>query len=137
MKQLVLMIMVIAVCIGHSDAQPPDPMDGRQGTAAGPVIDRQSEPSETSSAAGAQRAYVDPQTGELVPLSRVVSPPDNQPLSPAAVSSSVETLEEEPSPVPGGGMMIDLKGGYRSPIKATIDSNGRATVECRSAAPGE
>jgi hypothetical protein len=67
----------------------------------------------------------------------VESTPDNQPLSPAALSTSVETLQEEPSPVPGGGMMIDLKGRHHSPIKATIDSDGRTTVDHRSDAPGE
>jgi hypothetical protein len=49
----------------------------------------------------------------------------------------VETLQEEASPVPDGGMMIDLKGRYQSPITATIDRNGRTIVVHRSDVSGD
>ena len=139
MKHLAMMGVVLAVCIGCTDARPPASMNGRQATHAETAMDRQPESSDSTarSAASAQKAYVDPQTGEFVPPPRVESPSDNQPLSPAALSTSEETLQEEPSPVPGGGMMIDLKGRHQSPIKSTIDSDGRATVEHRSDALGE
>jgi hypothetical protein len=40
-------------------------------------------------------------------------------------------LEERPSPVPGGGTMVDLKGRFQSPLTATIDSNGDIKIEHR------
>lgn len=139
MKHLAMLGVLLAVCIGCTDARPPASMNERQATYVDPVMDRQPESSDSTarSAASTQKAYVDPQTGKFVPPPRVQAPPDNQPLSPAALSMSVETLQEEPSPVPGGGMMIDLKGRYRSPITATIDGDGRTTVEHRSDAPGD
>ena len=59
------------------------------------------------------RIYRDPGTGELG------DPPAEAPaqvsLPPAdALSTSSEGLVETPSPVPGGGVMIDLRGRFRS-----------------------
>ncbi|MBW1745237.1 MAG: hypothetical protein JRI62_02050 [Deltaproteobacteria bacterium] len=56
----------------------------------------------------AQKIYIDPETGEFT------VPPDQAPS--LVEESSVfpdEELEETPSPVPNGGMIIDLKGHFR------------------------
>lgn len=78
---------------------------------------------------GTQKVNIDPETGQFV------SPPEhdvaaaNQTSEPSALSSSVEKMEEHPSPVPGGGMMIDLRGRFQSPMSATIEGNGNTEIE--------
>ena len=42
-----------------------------------------------------------------------------------ATSTSSEGLVEEISPVPGGGVMIDLKGRFQSPLIITQDPAGK------------
>ena len=78
-------------------------------------------------AAAAQKAAVDPDSGELVagPAEPAFSGP--QAMRQADTEASTETLDEQPSPVPGGGVMIDLKGHFRSPVSVTVDSDGDAT----------
>lgn len=76
------------------------------------------------------RAYKDPKTGKLGP------PPPSERSSKAslemdrAVSTESEDLVEVPSPVPGGGVMVDLKGRFQSHTKATKDAEGEVTIDC-------
>jgi hypothetical protein len=78
---------------------------------------------------GTQKANVDPETGEWVSPSEHDGPVDAEPVEASALNRSAEKMEEKPSPAPGGGMMIDLKGRFRSPIAATIESNGKTKIE--------
>ena len=91
-----------------------------------------------------QRIYIDPQTFE-----RTTPPPAApEPLfesSPsattreAAQSATLETfvsamtsdegLEMEPSPIPGGGMKVNLQGRFRHPLVATIEPNGNIRIQ--------
>ena len=73
--------------------------------------------------------YIDPKTGRLlkepapgtVPLA--VSPAlDN------ARSTSHQGLVEVPSPVPGGGVKLDLQGRFQSPLIGTIDADGKVRM---------
>lgn len=67
---------------------------------------------------------VDPQTGQRIP-----APPGGVaiPASPA-FSTSHQGLVEEPAP--GGGMMIDLQGRFRSAASATVGADGTAHRDC-------
>jgi hypothetical protein len=74
------------------------------------------------------RIYRDPVTGELGDLpaeapAQVSLPPDD------TLSTSSEGLVETPSPVPGGGVMVDLQGRFRSPLIATQDAEGKITIQ--------
>jgi hypothetical protein len=81
----------------------------------------------TSEESGALRVYIDPETGEFTtPPARGVPATRTTPPS-AAFSTSHEGLEERPAP--GGGIMLDLKGRFRTPLTATIDSNGKTKIE--------
>lgn len=73
--------------------------------------------------------YIDPKTGRLlkepapgtVPLA--VSPAlDN------ARSTSHQGLVEVPSPVPGGGVEVDLQGRFQNPLIGTIDADGKVRM---------
>lgn len=83
-----------------------------------------------------QRVTIDPETGDFVD-----SPPPGGSRSSVApfLSTSQEGLEQVFSPVPGGGVMVDLKGRFRQVMKATIGPDGRARVYCEpsTAAAGE
>lgn len=76
---------------------------------------------------GGFRVYIDPQTRQFV------EPPTDQPVAPtpppAAVSTSAEGLVETPNPEPGGGVMMDLKGRFRSPVTATVGPDGKARIQ--------
>jgi hypothetical protein len=50
-------------------------------------------------------------------------PPDD------ALSTSSEGLVETLSPVPGGGVKVDLQGRFRSPLIATQDAEGKITIQ--------
>lgn len=74
--------------------------------------------------------HVDPQTGRI--LSEPA--PGTQPLvlSPDiqnALSTSHEGLKEVPGAEPGGGMKLDLKGRFQSPLLATTDADGKTTIQ--------
>jgi hypothetical protein len=86
------------------------------------------KPSPGNSAA-ASIVYIDPKT-------RVATtpPPDVKAELQAALaadpafSTSSDGLKEEPSPVPGGGMMINLQGRFQSAATAATDSHGRIVL---------
>jgi hypothetical protein len=76
-----------------------------------------------------QRATIDPETGEFVNPPEQETPAASESIQPSALSISAETMEEASSPVPGGGVMIDLKGRFQSPVSATVEGNGETTIE--------
>lgn len=77
---------------------------------------------------GAQKANVDPETGQLVSPTEHHAPATNETNESSALNHPVEKMEEKESPVPGGGMMIDLKGRFKSPIRATIKQSGQTEI---------
>ncbi len=77
---------------------------------------------------GGFRAYRDPETGRLG-----VPPPKTgaaQPPEPGVASSTTaEEFVETPSPVPGGGVAVGLKGRFRSSLTATVEPDGKVTIQ--------
>lgn len=73
-----------------------------------------------------QWIHVDPQTGQRVPpppaAGRAAVPVD------PAFSTSHAGLAEHPAP--GGGMMVDLQGRFRSAATATVGADGKADLDC-------
>ena len=82
------------------------------------------------------RVYVDPNTGEIT------QPPAGAPAAETfespepAFSTSSEGLVETPSPVSGGGVMLNLQGRFRSPLVATQGADGKISIEHMPVAPG-
>jgi len=69
--------------------------------------------------------HIDPATGELV-----AAPASGERFDTGLeFNSSTKGLPVEPSPVPGGGMIMKLEGRFMSATVATIDSTG-ARLEC-------
>jgi hypothetical protein len=75
------------------------------------------------------RIYIDPETG------RPGTPPEG--LEPEltaeqhlTLSTDAAELYEEPSPVPGGGTMIDLQGRFQSVMHGTLGADGVLVTDC-------
>ena len=70
-----------------------------------------------------QWIHVDPQTGKRVP-----APPAAALAGRPEFSTSHQGLVEKPAP--GGGMMIDLQGRFRSAGTASVGPDGKPVVNC-------
>lgn len=98
--------------------------------------DRKAESAPTPSAAKAQgeagmRAYVDPQSGQLV--SEPVT--DEQKRQATAVDSafSQDSSDLEVVHLPDGSTMMDLQGRFQQATVASVQSDGRLTTYCNDA----
>ena len=105
--RLLISLLVAGACFGVSSP----PAFSADGDASGLMI------------------YIDPQTGAILK----VPAPGTVPLrlSPQlenALSTSHDGLVEVPSPLPGGGIRLDLQGRFQNPLVVTIDANGNAKI---------
>jgi hypothetical protein len=80
--------------------------------------------------------HIDPQTG------RIITPPTT-PLPGQVPQSPLDTakqplpqLQQTLSPVPGGGVMIQLDERFHTPLTATIDADGKVRFEHKPAVSG-
>ncbi len=80
----------------------------------------------------AMKVHIDPETGEFLEGPPDIAP-EGIPIEKDAVITSPEELEEVESDIPGGGVMIDLKGRFRNYQKAVKDSDGNTSIECDDA----
>jgi hypothetical protein len=98
------------------------------------VPEHDGQPAGAIEGASGMKIYRDPVTGELG--DPPAEAPDQVSLPPNdALSTSSEGLVETPSPVPGGGSMVDLQGRFRSPLIATQDAEGKITIQHSPSGP--
>jgi len=90
-----------------------------------------------SSLAAAQTVTIDPETGDFIDPPAAEQPARGQaaPIA-SALSSYHGDLVAVPSSVPGGGMMVDLRGRFQQVMKATIGPDGTPAVYCEPATNG-
>ena len=83
----------------------------------------------TPSGTAGWKVYVDPQTGVIRdgPAPGTVPPPSS-PQEQNASSTSSEGLVPRPSPVPGGGVGLDLQGRFQSRLIGTIGADGKVKI---------
>lgn len=84
-----------------------------------------------AAASAGRRVYIDPATGR--PSSGPPPIPPGQARRPEvanALSTSSEGLREVPVPLPGGGVMVDLQGRFRSQVTATVQADGTVALNC-------
>jgi len=73
--------------------------------------------------------HIDPKTGEIIiPPARALPGPVAQPPV-DAIKKPLAEPRETPSPVPGGGVMIDLDERFQTPLSATIDTEGKVRFQ--------
>ena len=84
-----------------------------------------------TSLAVAQTVTIDPDTGDFIDPPAAEQPARGQvaPLA-SALSSYHGDLVVVPSPTPGGGLMVDLRGRFQQVMKATIRPDGPPAVHC-------
>ena len=123
----VLLAAVVAILTEEprgAEAQPSVPVAAA--ASADPII---------SPGSAGLKTYRDPVTGERrAPVPGVVIPA----LTPAqrnARSRSHEGLQQVQGATPGGGVMVDLKGRFRSTTLSVRQSNGTYTVRCLDQVP--
>lgn len=91
-----------------------------------------------SSLAVAQTVTIDPETGDFIDppaaeqATRGQSNGGNSALAASALSTYQGDLVAVPSPTPGGGLMIDLRGRFQQVMKATMGPDGKPEVYCES-----
>lgn len=74
--------------------------------------------------------HIDPATGNVVDAAPGTAPLVLDAGLQNALSASSEGLEEVPSPVAGGGTMVDLQGRFQNTMIATVDENGEVKAPC-------
>ncbi len=126
--RLIAGIVVGGVCIligpvvGHAEPGHQQPVNAA--TSGAPDAATSSAPGATGPGRAGQWIHVDPQTGERVapPTTRAAIAAD------PAFSTSPQGLVEQPDT--GGGVMVDLKGRFRSAATATTGADGNADLDC-------
>ncbi len=94
------------------------------------------QPTEPPEKTPAIIVHIDPQTG------RIITPPTTPlpgqvPQSPLdTVKQPLPQLQQTLSPVPGGGVMIQLDERFHTPLTATIDADGKVRFEHKPAVSG-
>jgi hypothetical protein len=85
---------------------------------------------EVPAGASGMTIYIDPQTGAILkkPAPGTV-PLQLTPELQNALSTSHDGLVEVPSSVPGGGVKVDLRGRFQSPLLGTIDAHGKTKIQ--------
>jgi hypothetical protein len=74
--------------------------------------------------------HIDPITGEFLP-----EPPAYSVATPQAAKAPEPQFFEVPSTVPGGGVVVELKGHFRTPLVATIETDGKVKLNHQSTLP--
>ena len=86
-----------------------------------------SEPS--SPVAGGLTVHIDPQTGRFTTKPGGGIPMQLSPAEANALSTSHLGLVETLSPRPRGGALVDLQGRFQSSLVATVDAQGKVTIQ--------
>jgi hypothetical protein len=83
----------------------------------------------TPAGATGMKIHIDPQTGQLTTEPAGPVPLQLSPAEENAFSTSHQGLAESLSPVPGGGVIVNLQGRFQSPVFATVDASGKVTIQ--------
>ena len=132
MIRLIILLAAVALLTSCSEGRPPMKADSVKSSHSA-MTEVQSQEKATTASPGVtslQKAYVDPDTGELIsrPVQKELDEGDA--AQPSTLGGpNEESLEIEPSPVEGGGIMVDLKGRFQNPIKANVDGKGDARID--------
>jgi hypothetical protein len=119
----VLAVTFITGCFGHvSERANSDALSSKLESETGQTAEPTEKPPGII-------VHIDPKTGEIIiPPARGLPGPVAQPSADAAKKSLAEPRETL-SPVPGGGVMIDLDERFQTPLSVTIDADGKVRFQ--------
>ena len=115
----ILLMLTVGACAGRADREVSEDTPETTVDEAG---------TETPEATSASRAYVDPQTGRLVPAPVAGEEDLPEALLPERLSRFQDDLVAEP--LPEGGFGVDLRGRFRTDTVAHLDADGRLRIDC-------
>lgn len=82
------------------------------------------------SGASGMTIHIDPQTGRILEQpAGGTAPFELTPELQKAVSTSHDGFVAVPSPIQGGGIIINLQGRFQNPLVATIDADGTLKMQ--------
>jgi len=122
LRRLVLIAALVNGCAAHTASQ-----IGPEAQMSHP---EQVDPSEKSPAI---IVHIDPQTGQIITPPATLSPGQVPQSSLGAAEKTPPQLQQKLSPVPGGGVMIELDDRFQTPLTATIDADGKVRLEHKPA----
>jgi hypothetical protein len=135
---LVSVLAVVALAIAGDQAVLTSESPQAFTQEARPAVTSEPQAGSAPHAAGL-KVFVDLQTGQVVTSPSEAAQRELQAAIEAemgdALSTSSEGLSEVASPVPGGGVMVDLQGRFQSAATATVGPEG-IVVGCRGNTPG-
>jgi hypothetical protein len=95
------------------------------------------KPAAVPEGASGMKGFIDPQTGAIRPdPAPGTTPLELTPQERNAASTSHQDLVQVPSSEPGGGVKLDLRGRFQSPLMGTIDANGKLKMQHLGDMPG-
>jgi hypothetical protein len=122
-------LVVVAQPAFPGDGSPADSKLTREESASSASQQPDQRRADSPGGAPGMTIHIDPLTGALLKEPAPRSLPLQLPPSLLnALSTSHQGLVEAPSPVPGGGVMVDLQGRFRSMLFATIGPDGRVKI---------
>ena len=116
--------LLVGVALAGAEPKPAVPATGGSGADATSVT-------SGSGAAGGLRVYQDPDTGEFVEPPAGAESEEGPP--PSSFSTSGAGLAETASPVPGGGVTVEVGDRFMNAMTATVGPDGKTSVTCGEA----
>jgi hypothetical protein len=126
---VVLIASITAGCSGHLQEESElnkfyaIGLDSETPTAGEPI---------TRDADSGMVVHIDPNSGEIVAPDRMPVPGQVPQRSVDASKRTSGDLRETPSPEPGGGVMLHLDERFMTPLKVTVDAEGKVTLNHQS-----
>ena len=131
MIRLFLLLTAVAFCTHCTEGKPPVTQTSNRSMESKALQppDAATRAPDSTSGSPAQKAYVDPGSGELAPRPAGQATPEINTLQQSTRQAPAAGLQEQASPVPGGGVMIDLKGHFRKPVSTTVGGDSAAPTK--------
>ena len=122
-----LLGMFVMVVLTPGCAPVPSSMPLAEAKSSALSPDGSTRPVAPSSQQG-MTVHIDPATGEFIAEPVPDEALEINPEMQNAMSTSSEGLSEEKSPIPGGGVGVNLQGRFQSPLIAHQDPNGSIKI---------
>jgi hypothetical protein len=130
-------LVIVAQPAFPGDNAPADSKLTREESASSTSQQPDQERADSPGGSSGMTIHIDPLTGAILKEPAAGALPLQLSASVLnALSTSHQGLVEAWSPVPGGGVKVDLQGRFRSPLFATIGADGKVKILHLGEIPG-